>query len=332
MTERILTTVRRVVEEAAATMERNTFGGTLSAPGSRAFDDVRELRQRRAEFVVCFEHRYRELFERCLREPAAAPAGGVAWPPDCRSALLEIDRRLEALRRAEGAPIHANPMYPDTVTRAFSAACEDVVAGAPVRRTLIDLFRRRLEPELARMYGDVNVLLARRGIRGAGSNRNFGITDPSPFSNFPGKAPILQSRAGVSRLPVERDPEIVRMIEERIRAVVLPYFVRDFLRDPWARVLTAIRAAKGTDSPEWVRGWRTLEDLIDGLEVFADPGRRPTAIWTLPGLLKRIKAGLAAIRFSQQEQALFLKTLRAHHLRVLSRHRAPPAVPRDPGE
>jgi hypothetical protein len=33
--------------------------------------------------------------------------------------------------------------------------------------------------------------------------------------------------------------------------------------------------------------------------------------------VRRLKTGMSSIRVPQQEQVLFLKTLRAHHLRVL---------------
>ncbi|MBI1733196.1 MAG: DUF1631 family protein [Gammaproteobacteria bacterium] len=321
MTERICATVARVVDDVASAMERRTVNGTLSAPGSHAFDAVRELRQRRREFAVRFEHRFHEVFERRLLDRDEASENGIrALPPGCRSVLLEIDRRMETLRRG-GVTLRRNPIERGAVLEAFNAACRDVAAGEPVRRALLELFQRHVEAELPRVYGDINALLARQGIRGAGPGNREPEAGFQPFASFPARPPMPRSGVASATQPA-RDPEVLRLIGERLTSRPLPHFVRHFALDNWARVMTLIKMEKGKNSLEWGRAWKTLDDLAAGVKVFGDPARRRAVIWTLPGLVRRLKHGMRTVSIPLQEQVLFLKTLRAHQLRVLRQRSA----------
>ena len=318
VTSRIQATVARVVDAAAVALERQTLGGSVPGPGAASFDAVRELRQRRGEFSVYFDHRFRELFERRLRAAGGSSreeAGPV--PASCRAVLLEIDRRLGTLLQKPLAALPANPMEPELLTAAFNAACVDVAAADPVRRALLELFQRHLNSELPRVYGEVNALLARQGINAAPATRGIRVDGSEPFSTFPGRIPKVRAEDQAARQLDATDPSIRTMIERLLRPRTLPHFVRTFAVETWSAVLALIKTNKGEGSMEWELALKSLDDLATGVETFGDPVQRRVAIWKLPGLVRRLKTGMTSIRVPQQDQALFLKTLRAHHLRVL---------------
>ena len=55
---------------------------------------------------------------------------------------------------------------------------------------------------------------------------------------------------------------------------------------------------------------------------------RQHSIWRLPALVHRLKVGMRSIAQPVEEQLLFLKTLRAYHLRAIDQsrqRRTPPA-------
>ncbi len=317
VTSRIQATVARVVNEAAIALERQTLGGSLPGPGSESFDAVRELRQRRREFAVCFEHRFQELFEGRLQTQRGAATDDANPPPGCRAALLEIDRRLETLLKRSQASMPPNPMDPGILMAAFNAACVDVAAAEPVRRALMELFQRHVNAELPRVYGEVNALLARQGIGPARPAPGGRVEAGEPFSTFPGPRPVLRTAAQPAPQIDAGDPAIRSLLEASLRGRTLPHFVRTFALETWSAVLALIKANRGEGSMEWELALKSLGDLITGVESFGDPVHRRVAIWKLPGLVRRLKTGMSSIRVPQQDQALFLKTLRAHHLRVL---------------
>lgn len=314
VTLRLRATVTRVVDEAALSMERQTLGGSLSTPGAANFDAVRELRQRRGEFAVRFEHCFNEIFEQRLGAELVTSASNLS--AGCRSLLLEIDRRLEGLLQGARIPSAAGLMEPEALVAAFDHACSGLAGGDGVRRVLQDSFRRQVHLDLPRVYGEVNSLLVRHGLRATKPARREGEGATVPFSTFPGRRPTVYSQ-GRSRQVEPVDDATLQSVRDLINARAVPYFVRAFAQESWARVMARIRADKGADSAEWQRARKTLEDLIVTVEMFGNSGCRRVAVWGLPGLVQRLKTGMSSVNIPQQEQVLFLKTLRAHQLRVL---------------
>jgi hypothetical protein len=331
MTGRLHATVMRVVDEVARALERQIAGGDPVDPGSSAFDAVRELRQRRGEIAVRFEHRFNEFFAARLAAAPVRGAGPGPLPAGCRALLLEIDRRLRPLVADDvRSPVSA-PLEPATLLSAFGAACADVAAGEPVRRALVELFRRHMEADLPRVYGELNALLVRQGLRGSPrAPRRCGSTVMAPFATLPGRRPTIYGQ-GRSRIVAPSDDDSVRQVRALLGVHAVPYFVRAFALDVWARVMSHIRTGKGEGSVEWTRALKTLEDLVASVEMFTDPDCRRLVLWSLPGLVRRLKAGMNAAAIPQQEQVLFLKTLRAHHLRLLGQREAgtAPEIPDD---
>lgn len=330
VTLRLRSTVTRVVDEAAHSMERQTLGGTLSTPGSAHFDAVRELRQRRGEFAVRFEHCFNEIFEQRLAAEPAAPVPPSSLSAGCRSLLLEIDRRLEGLLQGDRVPSAAGLMEPDVLVAAFDSACTGISGGEGVRRALRESFQRQVQLDLPRVYGEVNTLLVRHGIRAAKPARREGDGAIAPFSTFPGRRPTVYSQ-GRSRQMEPVDDGTLQVVRKLINARAVPYFVRAFAQESWARVMARIRTEKGDDSAEWKRALKTLEDLVVTVEMFGNSGFRRVAIWGLPGLVRRLKTGMSSVNIPQQEQVLFLKTLRAHQLRVLGQREAHAGMLTPPG-
>ncbi len=320
VTSRLQATVARAVDEAAVTLEREMKADTT---GLRSFDAVRELRQRRREFALCFDYRLRELFDRSLRSGATAPDPSPATP-GCRTILMEIDRRLDTLLPAREAQPRPNPLNPQILMAAFNEACAEVTSGEPVRHALMELFQRHMQSDLPRIYGEVNALLARQGISAARPARRESAESSEPFSTFPGRRPQLGGAGQPVRPTIPGDPAVQAQIETQLKGHEIPHFVSAFALGTWAQVMTRLKMDKGEGSAEWNMALKTLDDFIAGIESFSDPLSRRLAVWKLPGLVQRLKTGMGSIGIPQQEQLLFLKTLRAYHLRVLGQR---PIVP-----
>lgn len=306
---------------------------------STDFDAVRELQLRKGEIELRFENRFAELFERRAGFQGAArqgvpstgrqqddagdepvfiqPAVKARIRESCRSSLLELDKRIGVLLRDPNLNERENPLTPDIVFDAFGSVCADVDSGDEVRRVLLEIFANHLCIDLPEVYRDVNNLLVRRGVL--------------PGLSFFGRGSVPQAggRGNLVPLPVRKKRPAAHVAVDSVRTIVisrihdqigsrrLPRFVQSFLDQQWCSVLEKIHREHGEASHEWRGAMETVADLINHLRSFSTAEDRRKAIWMLPGLVFRMKRGMQRAGIPLHEQLIFLKTLRAYHLRLL---------------
>ena len=331
-TLRIRRSMGGMLKELNETLFDRAFGEGGNIADSPYFDAVREIQFRKQEFALRFEKRLSDLFEeelrnaRAAREPGAAaavapepesPVGEVAErvARDCRQALLVLDKRVGVLMRDPNLSCSRNPLAPGRVFEAFRSACDDIDSGEQARRLLLDVFERHMEQEFGDIYGEINAILARRGVL-----PGLSIV-PEPDSG----TVTVQLQAGAAErneaaAEESPGPEAARArarLEAQLAGRTVPHFVRAFLFERWATVLERIAKDKGEAGPEWDKALETAEELIRSVQEFADGESRRHAIWTLPSLVHRLRRGMRGVSITLHEQMLFLRTLRAYHLQMI---------------
>jgi hypothetical protein len=311
------------------------FGEGGNVADSPYFDAVREIQFRKQEIALRFEKRLTDLFEeelrnaRAARDPEAGHAEQAAPPSDedagevaervaqdCRQALLVLDKRIGVLMRDPNLSCSRNPLAPARVFEAFRAACDDIDSGEQARRLLLDVFERHMEQELADIYGEINAVLARRGVLPGLSI----LPEQDSGTVTVQLGPRLTSHQDEEAAADSPGPDLAHVrvrLETQVAGRAVPHFVRAFLFERWLMVLERIAGEKGEDGPEWEKAMETAEELIRSVQEFADGDSRRHAIWTLPSLVHRLRRGMRGISMTLHEQMLFLRTLRAYHLRMI---------------
>lgn len=317
---RVATHMRRamggVLRELNEALFDRAFGEGGNVADSPYFDAVREIQFRKQEIALLFEKRLTDLFETELRrareEEDAAPAADSDYSPplaaECRQALLALDKRIGVLMRDPNLSRSRNPLEPARIFEAFHSACREIDSGDQARRLLLEVFERHMQRELGSLYGEINAVLARRGVL--------------PGLSLPG--PALTAELELQAIDTDPTPvpgPVADRVREQLELMLagrrVPHFIRSFLVDQWSVLLAGILRDKGVDSPEWDKAMQTAASLVQGVQEPGDGDSRRQAIWALPGLVHRLRRGMRAIPMSIHDQMLFLRTLRAYHLRMI---------------
>jgi hypothetical protein len=328
-TLRIRHSMGSMLQELNEALFDRAFGDGGNVADSPYFDAVREIQFRKREFALRFEKRLTDLFENELRNArsAATPVRTVPAPTpgpaadeaadrvarNCRQSLLELDKRIGVLMRDPNLSRSRNPLAPEHVFEAFRAACNDIDSGEQARRLLLEVFERHMERELSDIYVEINSVLARRGVL-PGLSMPWGTDAPAAAAAAPTRIREAESA------PEPSGPELARMrarLEAQLAGRPVPHFVQVFLFNQWLILLERIAREKGEACPEWEKTMATAEELVRSVQEFADGHSRRHAIWALPSLVHRLRRGMRNIPMTLHEQMLFLRTLRAYHLRMI---------------
>jgi hypothetical protein len=81
---------------------------------------------------------------------------------DCYSALLNLDKKVNALICENGSNQVDNPVQPDVVYEAFWESCREVEIKLGIRLILFNLFEKYVAFELKYIYEDMNTYLSGR--------------------------------------------------------------------------------------------------------------------------------------------------------------------------
>jgi hypothetical protein len=141
-----------------------------------------------------------------------------------------------------------------------------------------------------------------------------------------------------ARLVEERErDEIARVVaqeevDRRLAAHAwVPVAVRDMLTERWVRALARVQRAEGENSPTWQSLVMTMEDLLWSVEPKVSADDRKRLITMLPGMLKRLHAGLERGEMDELRRNAFLGTLvDCHALAVKAGLRGLAALPETP--
>ena len=86
--------------------------------------------------------------------------------------------------------------------------------------------------------------------------------------------------------------------------------------ETWTQVL--MRAyAQGPDSPPWRDAVDVMNELIASVKPGIDPAERTRLKTVLPGLLKKLQAGMDAVQLDADKRKAVLDMLMVHHREIL---------------
>jgi hypothetical protein len=97
----------------------------------------------------------------------------------------------------------------------------------------------------------------------------------------------------------------------------LPMLLEVFLRETWGELLARAHAAGGYDGAAWSDAANTMQELVWSLKPITAPAERARLVALLPGLLKRVSAGMDAAGMSVENRKSVLDELMARHREIL---------------
>jgi hypothetical protein len=137
-----------------------------------------------------------------------------------------------------------------------------------------------------------------------------------------------RDRQELARTRVEEE------IANRLRQRTVPTLVADFLNRHWSLVLLQAYLQSGEQGEPWGQAVTTMEDLVWSVGPKRRADDRGRLLTTLPGLLKRLRAGLEAAGANDAWDPFFAQLIRLHvaALRNEIQNPAPQAAPSEPRE
>jgi hypothetical protein len=106
-------------------------------------------------------------------------------------------------------------------------------------------------------------------------------------------------------------------VRSRVQTRPLPGPVVDFFAQHWLHLLLLLHARQGIESLEWQDAIAVMDDMIWSLEARPTPEDRRKLAALVPGLLKRISAGLQTIEAPEEARAALFAELMKVHTEIL---------------
>ncbi len=189
MSERISSSMATMMKEAEAKLHDMAAKEKSLGKAAQYYNAIRLLRVKQHEMQVRFEKRFTLLFkyrtENFLnfrddtditlskvghssfvkesdntKEKKALENSVYKVKQDCRSVLLNIDKKMSILIKDTNINYSENPMQPETIFEAFWESCRDIEMKDDVRLLFINLFEKSIMLDLQYIYEDLNVELA----------------------------------------------------------------------------------------------------------------------------------------------------------------------------
>lgn len=113
------------------------------------------------------------------------------------------------------------------------------------------------------------------------------------------------------------EQHLSQRLTEQIAAVRTAPEIRRFVTATWARVLAASVLQFGEETEPTPTYMKTVDDLLWSLQTPDHPQSRQRLLALLPGLLQRLRAGMALVDIAPDEQQALLDPLMAVHTEAL---------------
>ena len=287
--------------------------------------------------------------EAALRAMPPAGDAGTPWPQlrDRRDALLAatdepLDRRIvELMSRLFEAALR-DPRLPPAFRRVVARLQASAVHVALVDATLLtqhdhpvwrllnriasaaETYTRPSDPRLAAMRAFCDTLVddvARASVQDAVLYKQATMR----LDAFLGEQLREQQRRArpaadtLARIE-QRDAtelHLSSLLAEQLEPTGATPAVRHFITTAWAKVLAQAMQEHGEKAQPTLAVLRTTDDLLWSLHPPDHPQGRKRLVAMLPGLLQRLREGLASIGMPAPEQQLIFDQLMAVHTEVL---------------
>jgi hypothetical protein len=106
-------------------------------------------------------------------------------------------------------------------------------------------------------------------------------------------------------------------IKARLRAAPMPNAVLKFLAQQWFKLLLTTYAKRGKDGDAWKSALDTMDQLIWSVSSKPSPEERRKLASLLPGLLKRLAAGMQIVGTKESTRKTFLGDLMKLHTKAM---------------
>lgn len=104
----------------------------------------------------------------------------------------------------------------------------------------------------------------------------------------------------------------------RIRMRELPPEVLKFVAQEWIKLLLVVHAKEGTESEAWKDAVTAMDDLIWSVEPKNTPEERRKLAALIPGLIKRLTAGIENAAIADAVRTRFFSELMTYHMQAIS--------------
>ena len=136
------------------------------------------------------------------------------------------------------------------------------------------------------------------------------------------RAQLKMADAAVETLrQAERLETLERSLSQRLVEQMAPLrpsaAVRRFMSGPWSRVLAVAMLRFGEDAEPTRQYIKLVDELLWSVQLPDHPASRQRLIALLPGLLQRLRAGMALVPLAEPEQQAILTELMAIHTEAL---------------
>jgi hypothetical protein len=229
---------------------------------------------------------------------AALVKGQAAEP------LAELSARFAALFRQSQVDDGDNPLGPLVIARSVYAGLGAFeLQGRALRAVRAELETSFVAP-VAALYKGVNGAFESNGVAPA----KVAQAAPRPAA---APAPARSAPPPASVAAAER------ALASALDGANLPMLLEVFLQDTWGELLARAHAAGGYDGAAWSEAAKTMQELVWSLKPITAPPERARLVAALPGLLKRVAAGMDAAGMSAENRKPVLDELMARHREIL---------------
>ena len=281
---------------------------------------AQRLRGGEAAFMEAFE---KELVERIDASTQALRSGRLGGEDEDLSTLktnllenqVAVSKLAVHLKQAAGAELGQfsgriasvfgrrvlddgdNPVGPMAIAYAVYAGIGALDLESHATRALRADLEKQLAAPVCELYRVMNGALERAGI--------------SPHG-----APAAAKASGGAVDAAAAQAAAERTVAAMLGVASVPPPVAMFLQETWTQVL--MRAyAQGPDSPPWRDAVDVMNELIASVKPGIDPAERARLKTVLPGLLKKLQAGMDAVQLDANKRKAVLDMLMVHHREIL---------------
>lgn len=115
----------------------------------------------------------------------------------------------------------------------------------------------------------------------------------------------------------EAKKEVALAVQEKVKDKLLPTVVAKIIEGPWSNYLYLVYLKQGAESKAWISGLRLIDQLIKSVSPIENEADRKNLFNMVPGLLKMLRGGFAAISLNPFEMGEMLKELEQIQMEVM---------------
>jgi Protein of unknown function (DUF1631) len=230
-------------------------------------------------------------------------------------ARVELDllaRRLATLCRCPTPTSEQNPFGTLPIAHGIVAGLAELDVDVRMIRALGPMLEKHLAEPVRELLLMLDGLLDKLRIEPAAAPK------PAPTTTTAGvtSAPVALAVPSKVKSPAA-EAAAARAVATARAGASLPAAIERFLKETWLQLLARCYAAEGSQGSSWREAVQTMHELVWSLQPKGDSAERAHLVELLPGLLKRIVAGMDAVALEPDLRTAVLDELIAQHRKVL---------------